>query len=376
MYQREMPFHELPYSMVDYLLSESSKLSSGVYESFSEQVKNKSLLRDKLQSTAGIRHLSDLPTPDVPTTCGVDGSYIVQRLLAVDFAAWASIIVEGLTPPSETRHWPDPRFLTRVRTSSHFDETPQVVRASMISAEMSLGSTAPHDVVLLDGSITTPTIYLNQGFAKASKMKGNQLVTDFFEQSEAGLSAYHEILMSKRTDKLYAYLPKYSTRREVGNRIMKNPPYDDRALMSFLLEPGEFVGPVKLEDEQQWHIGISSHPKAISLRSTVAEVTSQLDAAQVVYYRPNRWVPALRVEMSKTVATNNARLAMLLKGLEWQTQGAGILEPYPLFLADRMVHHLSTAIPAIRMAATQETAIRTSSNLNELFLSMNAYRTE
>ena len=376
MYQKEMPFHELPYSMVDYLLSESSKLSSSVYESFTEQIKNKGALREKLLSTIGIRHLSDLPTPDVPTTCGVDGSYVVQRLLAVDFAAWASIIVEGLTPPSETRLWPDPRFMTRVRTCSHYDETPQLVRASMICAEMCLGNSAPHDVTLLDGSITTPTIYLNQGFAKAPRMKGTQLCADFFEQSKAGLSAYHEILLSKRTDKVFAYLPKYSTRREVGTRLMKDPPYDDRAMMTFLLEPGEFIGPVQLEAQQQWHIGVSAHPDAASLRSVVSGVTHELDTAQVVYYRPNRWVPALRTEMSKTVASSNARLAMLLKGLEWQTQGAGILEPYPLFLADRMVHHLSTAIPAIRMAATQETAIRTSSNLNELFLSMNAYRTE
>lgn len=362
--------------MVDYLLAESSRLSSEVYDSFSEQMKNKNALREKLQSTTGIRHLSDLPTPDVPTTCGVDGSYIVQRLLAVDFAAWASIIVEGLTPPSETRYWPDPKFMTRVRTSSHYDETPQLVRASMISGEMCLASTAPHDVVLLDGSITTPTIYLNQGFAKANMMKETQLGLDFFEQSRAGLSAYSEILKSKRTDKLYAYLPKYSTRREVGTQLMRAPPYDDRALLTLLLEPGEFVGPVQLEEKQPWHIGISIHPDASSLKPTVSAVTEELNSAQVVYYRPNRWVPALRVETCRAIATSNARLAILLKGLEWQTQGPGILEPYPLFLADRMVHHLSTAIPAIRMAATQETAIRSSSNLNELYLSMNAYRTE
>jgi len=52
------------------------------------------------------------------------------------------------------------------------------------------------------------------------------------------------------------------------------------------------------------------------------------------------------------------------------------MEPYPLYLADRMVKHLGTALPAIRRAITQEIATTTPLDVGSVFMAMHGYRTE
>ena len=44
------------------------------------------------------------------------------------------------------------------------------------------------------------------------------------------------------------------------------------------------------------------------------------------------------------------------------------MEPYPIYLADRMVKHLSTAIPAIRKYALQEMMLADDGDSSNLFL--------
>ncbi len=54
-----------------------------------------------------------------------------------------------------------PHHLCKVLTVNHNDATGLVIRAVMITMEMELAAKAPHDVVFLDGSLTTPVIHLN-----------------------------------------------------------------------------------------------------------------------------------------------------------------------------------------------------------------------
>lgn len=52
------------------------------------------------------------------------------------------------------------------------------------------------------------------------------------------------------------------------------------------------------------------------------------------------------------------------------------MEPYPLYLADRMVKHLGTALPAIRRTTTQEMSLKWEESLGNMYLAMHGYRTE
>ena len=52
------------------------------------------------------------------------------------------------------------------------------------------------------------------------------------------------------------------------------------------------------------------------------------------------------------------------------------LEPYPLYLADRMVKQMGKVIPAIRKATTQEMLQFWDQAEAEVYLLMHGYRTE
>jgi hypothetical protein len=53
-----------------------------------------------------------------------------------------------------------------------------------------------------------------------------------------------------------------------------------------------------------------------------------------------------------------------------------ILEPYPLYLADRTVKALVRAVPTFRQVATQRLSERYEGDIGEVFFAMHGYRSE
>jgi len=315
----------------------------------------------------------------IPTTCGVDGSYAVERLLASDLVAAAAVAVEGLTPPSETRHWPEPRHLVWVETEAHEAETGTILCALMIGLELELASQAPHEIVFLDGSLTTPLIYFNQALNKSRDTSHLRTTAHFLERATSFLEAYSMVLASTRSDRCWLAIPKYTTRREIGQKMGWPDTYDDRGLLSFLLEPGEYTSARPLQQPSEpWHLNLAPlDPVTRGAASRIAEkIISSLGEIQVVYYRPYPWLPALRVEMSRAVAENQARLATALHGIRHQCGAPAVMEPYPLYMADRMVKHLPKAIPTFRQVTSQHIAETYQGSINEVFLGLHGYRTE
>jgi len=240
--------------------------------------------------------------------------------------------------------------------------------------ELQLASRAPHDVVFLDGSLATPMNYFNQAMAEIANAPEG-LKNIFLNLLEPALVSYKEILTAPRSDKVFVGVPKYSSRKEVRKRTGLKESYGDRALLTFVLSAGEFFGPVKLEEpESPWTIKLSEELQ--SLKKLEKEIRSALDNLYILYYRPQPWLPAMRLEFPSSIANNNQRLAVLLKGVEYQCASASIMEPYPLYISDRMVKHLSRALPAIRQSVTQHIATKYSEDTGDIYLGMHSYRTE
>jgi hypothetical protein len=190
---------------------------------------------------------------------------------------------------------------------------------------------------------------------------------------EPALEAYREILVAQKSDKIYAGLPKYTSKKEISSDVLKFNEFEDRALLSFVLQPGEYVGPVGIQQpDSPWHM---TYPDNID-RTIIEEIKQALYDLSVVYYRPYDFFPALRIEIAKAIRSNKGRLGVLIEAVKMQCAAAGILEPYPLYLADRMVKHLGTALPAMRKTATQEMALKWEGTLGNMFLAMSSYRTE
>lgn len=373
------PFADLPSALVDEVLQRTDAVGLHLLKSFEHVRTERKNLRADLSNSGLLCRDGELEYPPIPSTCGVDGSYAVERLLTTDLAAAAAVAVEGLTPPSEKRFWEQPRHNVVIEAETHDEATSGILRGVMITMELMLATKAPHDVVFLDGSMTTPVIYLNQALARAAENPTLKITFALKDRAIGGMTAYLEILRSRRADRYYVFSPKYSTNREIGKQLKWPESYDDRGMLTMLLEPGEFTSPVSLQKPQSpWHITTDAIPASDKTKGEELEreITSELDNVVVIYYKPHIWLPALRLETNKGVVANKSRLACLLHGVKHQCGTPAILEPYPLYLADRMVKSLARAIPAFRQAATQSIAEKYTGNFDEVFYGMHGYRTD
>ena len=148
------PFSELPQSLVKEMLKQCTGLSHDLSTSFGKIINKKDALREQLESMNFLQKDADYTYESVlPTTCGVDGSFIVENLLSIDVLAVAGVAVEGLTPPCTTHVWERPHHLSKIISITHSDSTRQVAGALMMCMELELASKAPHDIVFFDGSL-------------------------------------------------------------------------------------------------------------------------------------------------------------------------------------------------------------------------------
>lgn len=373
----QTPFADLPAALVDEFLSQSEAVAEGLLADFQKFRKDRETLRKRFLQSGIVTSESTLGYPPLPTTCAADGSYAIERLLTTDLAAAAAVAVEGLTPPSEKRHWEQPHHRTFLAAEPHLEDTATVLRTLMLGEELCLATAAPHDLVMLDGTLTLPVIYFNQGLNKAPETSRLRCSIELIDRSLRYLEAYRAIVRSERSDKQYAALPKYSTRREIGKEVGWPEGFDDRGMLTLLLDPGELTKPRLLEQPgQQWHINAARLPEAVraEIEALAGDAIDALCRVHVFYYKPHDWLPALRVEVAESIARNTHRLATVVQGLKHQCATASMLEPYPIYLADRTVKALARAFPAFRQVTTQRISEKYTGNIGEVFFAMHGYR--
>lgn len=377
--EHDQPFADLPAGLVDTLLAQTNHLSEQLHGYLEHMYQARDEWRRQLTEANLLLREGDLPSVPVPTTCGIDGAYALERLVMTDLIAIAAVAVEGLTPPREPRYWPEPRHRAYMQIESHEEETSMLARAVMVGMELELAVEAPHDAVFLDGSMTTPLIYLNQALSRAAQAPQLHLSEYLYDHIVGYLRSYATLLEAVRSDKVWVALPKYSVRREIGEHFQWPQSLDDKAMLTNLLQAGEYVPPQRLQSPQEpWHIKIDAVPqkhKSIA-QQLEQKIITALNQVHVVYYRPHSWLPALRLEMSYSIARNRARLAAVLQAVRFQCSAPSMLEPYPLYLADRMVKHLGRAIQALRQVANQHLAEQFSGDISQVFLNLHGYRTE
>ena len=378
------PFADLPAALVDDVLNQTSDVARELLTSFQQVGEDRESLRKHLVDSGLVIAESSLGYPPIPTTCATDGSYAIERLLTTDLAAAAAVAVEGLTPPSEERHWEMPRHRSFVAAEPHTEDTATILRAVMLGEELRLITNAPHDLLMLDGTFTLPIIYFNQALNKAPSTDQLRCAREFLENCSTYIEAYLTTLRSERSDKHFVALPKYSTRREIGRELDWSENYDDRGMLTMLLDPGELTKPRPLEHPQDnegnitWHLNTQRLPASVKQQATelADEVVSALRPLRVFYYKPQNWLPALRIEVSASIASNTHRLATVVQGIKHQTATPSMLEPYPIYLADRTVKALARAIPAFRQVTTQQISERYEGDIGEVFFAMHGYRSE
>ena len=378
------PFTDLPAALVEEVLRETTAVAENLLTSFEQVRDERETLRRRLVDSGLVIADSSLGYPPLPTTCAADGSYAIERLLTTDLAAATAVAVEGLTPPSEKRHWEQPHHRTFVAAEPHEEDTATVLRAVMVGEELRLLTAAPHDLVMLDGTFTLPIIYFNQAFGKASQSGRLRCSQRLLAKGLTYLEAYLTILRAERSDKHFVALPKYSTRQEIGRKLDWPKNYDDRGMLTLLLNPGELTKPVAFDHPQDsqgnptWHLNVPGFPDESKerARELADGVVSALGPLRVFYYKPQQWLPAMRIEVAASVSSNTHRLATVVQGIKHQTATASMLEPYPIYLADRTAKALARALPAFRQVTTQRISERYEGDIGEVFFAMHGYRSE
>ncbi|MGI0058002.1 MAG: DNA double-strand break repair nuclease NurA, partial [Nitrosarchaeum sp.] len=358
-------FADLPQALVEEMLNSSNQFAKQTAKILTKINTAKENLHDILEQKKMINHESTiLKGNQAPTTVGIDGSYCVDRLLASNYVAMGAVAVEGLTPPKlEEPIWPRPRHFVKILPLPHDDSSIVWAQAIMFSMEIQLAGLSPHDVVLLDGSISTHIISFNKALNYDSP---KELVSYFMDGDKSAnegqeakfgplkktLESYKQIISAERTDKIAVCLPKYSKRNEICEEAgLKD--YDDKGMLTLVLKPGEFTKPINVVIGKE--TGKHLHSKIHDLEPKLAnDIEELMDKTCVFYYKPYAHFPALRIEMGRTIAENKSRLAILLEAIKRQSGAPGMFEPFPIFMADKMVKHLSTALPAIKRQSVME----------------------
>lgn len=377
-------FGTLPTALVEKLVAQSEDLGQVVTESLESVSKIRGTTRNQLADIEKLHRVDDLPISQIPTTCGVDGSYLVEALIGYDLAVAVGLATEGLTPPSEDRRWDEPHFSSFINTEHHHDDNKSYARALMICYELAQSAQAPHDVILMDGSFVSPITALNQALSKKTfpshkDMDEKSLLANLHHELSQAIRNYHTILKATRSDKCWASIPKYTSKREMGTALSIPEKYDDRALCTLILKPGEFVGPFKLEDptSKGWPGYHLNRKYLLELDNMVTEIENILtQSIYVFYYRPSPSNPALRIEIPKSIADNKHRLALVMHAIKSQSAIPGLLEPQPLHYADQMAKSVSVAIPAIKEMISRFSSSNYSGDVNDVFFILHGYRTE
>jgi hypothetical protein len=366
-------FADLPDALVRDLLAKAVPVAERVSQ-------NLQALRDAhtLLSSEALKHQlicrkADLDVTREPSVVGIDGSYQVHRLTALDLCAAAAVAVEG-TSKEAVRHWPEPYHDMWVDGLPHRIDTVGVLRGMMVSMEVALAAQAPHDLVLLDGSFTSLIIYLNQALTKIEDC-GKALADNFLERWQGGmLDQLKGLLTSNRT----VAMPKFTSRNEFLRSNMLNPPVmvDGKTLATMILNPGEYTRPLPLHDAADPASQQVDHlPEKYCPKNDMDEILAALNGLSVIYFRPYGWLPALRMEVPLSIARSTTWLSIVLEGVTRQFFTPAVIEPYPLFLADRMVKSLGSGVAVIEQTVSQHVA-GSSQDIENTLLFLQNYRTE
>jgi len=363
---------EIPASLVQHLLNDADKIGDDLSSTMLDIQEKKYGYRSQLQNSRIIFDDSEIEIDRSYTTCGIDGACAIERLVGTDLLIAGAVGVEGLTSTGN-ENWKSPDHSTYVNAEGHDSENMNIARALMLEMELRLATNAPHDLILMDGSLTTALIHMYKAidhFQSEGSKARNKLKEDFYDF----LLSYKKILGVELSDKTWVGIPKYTSRNDISAKLNWETLYDDKAILSLILNAGEFTRPFLFTDKDAWHEKVPYEDQRI--RHLVREVISGIRQLSFIYYKPYKWSPALRIEVPKSIIDNREKLSAILATIKDQCKIPSLIEPYPLYMADRIVKNLGRAVPSYRQIVTRRIVEEKRVNPDDVFFMMQSYRTE
>lgn len=373
MYEVDSPsFLEIPASLVEQMLQKTNEIGEILQSSMHDINRKREKFRLQLEQIGLLDNDINFGNTKPLVSGGVDGAYAVDRLLGTDLLFAAAVGVEGINELENGKRIA-PNHDVFVYPEKHNPENMISARAIMVEMEIKLAANAPYDIVYLDGSLTTALIHMYKAinFIENLNSKSSDKIMEDFKDF---LISYKKILDLKDTYKYYLGIPKYTSRNDIGKNLHWPENYDDRAILTLILDPGEFTRPKLFTSEEGWHVRLPYENE--ELRVLMQQVISGIKNLSVIYYKPHPWCPALRIEMPSATAGDETKLNSILINIKNQCQTPSIMEPFPLYMADRIAKHMAPAIPAYKQIIMNQMTQLNDHNEKDIFFLMHSYRTE
>lgn len=377
-------FTHIPANMLEEMLSQSHSIGNNILKNINYIKKEKKNFRTQLINEHLLGHDNNFKFPILLSTCGIDGAYAIERLLGTDLMAIGTIGVDGLVNQYKNYpEWNDKNYSVFINSEKHNSDNMILARGLMIELELILAANAPHDLIFLDGSLTTALIHMYKAIDVLKDIK-NHTSCKILENFKEFLISYNKILYPntgnspgfRNIPQLWVGVPKYTSRNDIGNNFHWPDDYDDRAILTLILNEGEYTKPQPFANKENWHKKLPNNEKELDILMT--SILKGIKNLCVIYYKPHYWTPALRIEIPSYIASNEHLLSGLLQTIKYQCSIPGIIEPYPLFLADKMVKNIAPAMPAYKQIITRnitENQIQ-SNDVSDILFMMRSYRTE
>jgi hypothetical protein len=373
MYEVDSPsFLEIPASLVEQMLMKTNEIGDILQSSIHDINCKKEKFRLQLEQVGLLDNDINFRNIKRLISGGVDGAYAVDRLLGTDLLFAAAVGVDGINELENGKKIPANHDVY-VNPEKHNPENMIAARAIMVEMEIKLAANAQYDIVYLDGSLTTALIHMYKAinFIENLNTKSSDRIKEDFKEF---LVSYKKILDVEDHEKFYLGIPKYTSRNDIGKNLHWPENYDDRAILTLILDPGEFTRPKLFTSEEGWHVRLPYEDE--ELDTLMQQVVSGIKNLCVVYYKPHAWCPALRIEMPAAIARDETKLNTILYNVKSQCQTPSIMEPFPLYMADRIAKHMAPAIPAYKQIIMKQMTQVSDNNEKDIFFLMHSYRTD
>ncbi len=360
-------FGDLPDALIEELLTRADGIGNEASKHVDTQVRERENLRIRAQHLGLVNQLPDSSHIPMKSVSAVDGSLVSIRLASFDLNAAAALAVDGIgfyTDGNNSRHD------IAVHTTKPLSFGREVTYALMFCMEYNIAyaMTDIRDLVILDGAFSTGLTAISKALLSTQNNYG-ELYNDFFDRWIMTMGIVPKILTS---DHVIA-VPKRSSANEfvAQTKLFSNREIDTngRSTASLILNPNEYSGPFRFDTRtpETWPSDI--FPK---FRQELREILEDL---QVVYFKPHHWSHAYRIEIPRSIGNDEERLHSVLDTIKHQCANPAMMEPYPLYVADRFAKSLARGANAV-LDAVRNDVISRSEHPNIAHAMLNAYRTE
>ena len=363
---KKNPFDGLPLPLVRDVIEKSGRIAGDLYSTYGEIRNNRDKFREQLQGQNMIKTDAAVDGHDIPSSCCVDGCFSLDRFLASGLACSAAFAVEGLIPPSGQKHWDAPVYRTMFHAETENTGTAALVKAVMMEMELELAALAPHAVIFISDSFMSLMSGLMENLRTAFELKDLLISREYLNRMKTAIVSFQTICNSHDSEKIWAGIPRNVSKKELITLYQWPAHYDDTILFTILLSPGDYTEPVQINQPELSRVAsipIKDEKFALVRDSLV----TALSGLHVLYYRPFEWTPALRFEISKSVAGDEKKLSELVSCVRYQCCSAGIQEPYPVYRAASLVASMENALPSLKSSVLSQMMGEHSRDLGELF---------